>query len=117
MGKVEGRICEGTQLHVGGKDVEVDRALPRSEYLSGACFRHASSVVVASPFFNSARVSKPFVPLKMDAMKPLHKPSAGYERKGIPLQPVDLISTMDNSPARIDMRKGDVQCSHWTANW
>lgn len=118
VGKRDPPYSEGRPMFVGGKDIELDRSITRAEFLSGTCFGDSmaySSVQTASTSKPTA-LNKQFVPLKIG---PSHQPSSASERKIVPLQPVDLLSTVsNNSPKKaLPSIKGEVRDSYWTANW
>ena len=120
IGKLEPPIYEGKNFEVAGKELEVDRVMLRAEYLSGACFGRTTSLDLTAAIPNPARPSKQFVPLKLNSLPPLgvpHQPPTGPERKGIPLQAVNLISTVNNSPTKSNFANCKVEDSHWTGNW
>ncbi|KAJ7647498.1 SNF2 family N-terminal domain-containing protein [Roridomyces roridus] len=107
-------------LNIGGKDVELDRAITRHDYLSGACFGFGSSVAVSQVSIAStskpSALSKQFVPLKIGTPSRLEPSTSGVERRAVPLQPVDLLSTVNNNAPK-DSTTVKVEDSYWTANW
>ncbi|TDL24190.1 hypothetical protein BD410DRAFT_745512 [Rickenella mellea] len=115
----------GTNLTVNGKDMEVDCAIPRSEFFSGACFgknagTSSTSTGDAKPSYaSSSSLSKKFTPLKpvlLNPSKPGPSRTAALEntdKKGISLHPVDLVQ----APAGNENLVGDHKESYWTANW
>ncbi|KAJ6607761.1 SNF2 family N-terminal domain-containing protein [Mycena sp. CBHHK59/15] len=114
---------EGRSLVVGGKDVELDIAITRADFLSGACFGSGTtySAATASSSTNKpTALSKQFVPLKIKSTTSLPSTANGVsERKVLPLQPVDLLSTLNNdtkSPKNA-FPTIKVEDSYWTANW
>ncbi|KAJ7188473.1 SNF2 family N-terminal domain-containing protein [Mycena filopes] len=122
-GKRDAPYVVGRNMVVGGKDVELDRPITRNEYLSGTCFGDGASygaVQIASTSKPTA-LSKQFVPLKIGKPStPLHaQASTSVERRIVPLQPVDLLSTLNNkSPiAKKTLPSLKVEDSYWTANW
>jgi DNA repair and recombination protein RAD54B len=117
---VELPIYEGKNFELSGKVLEVDAAISRADYFSGACFGRTTSLASSSAIPHAAGLSKPFIPPKIDAL-PEHIAPRRYstpsERKAIPLQPVDLISTVKNCPTGPSFANPKVEDSHWTANW
>ncbi|KAK7057394.1 SNF2 family N-terminal domain-containing protein [Favolaschia claudopus] len=111
-----GSYVEGRASSVGGKDIELDRPITRSEYLSGTCFgdsaSYTSTSMASSSTSKPTALSKQFVPLKIGVA-----PSAPSSvKKIVPLQPVDLLSTTNNkSPKKSTPIKREE--SYWTANW
>ncbi|KAF7362053.1 hypothetical protein MVEN_00550700 [Mycena venus] len=122
-GKRDPPYHEGRNTSVGGKDIELDRAITREEFLAGTCFGDSasySSMQTASTSRPTA-LSKQFVPLKINPSAPSHAQAStsGSERKIVPLQPVDLLSTINNkSPKKaLPSIKAEARDSYWTANW
>ncbi|KAJ7078907.1 SNF2 family N-terminal domain-containing protein [Mycena belliarum] len=123
VGKRDPSVYEiGRNLVVGGKDIELDRPITRAEFLSGSCFGDSAayaSIQIAGPSTSKpTAVSKQFIPLKIKV--PRSEPSTStLERKIVPLQPVDLLSTLaNNSPQKAPTESaGKGEDSYWTANW
>jgi len=116
---------EGSQLHVGNKELQIDRAMQPSEYLSGACFGRGGIVdTPLPPLTNSIALSKQFLPLKPVALNPSFvrppappKPEASVpRRKVIGLEPVSLLSQQVMQPKVQSESSNDTQ-SYWTVNW
>ncbi|KAJ7039247.1 SNF2 family N-terminal domain-containing protein [Mycena alexandri] len=112
----------GRNMVVGGKDIELDRAITRAEYLSGTCFGDGASYAAIQTTSTSkpTALSKQFVPLKIDkSSTPLHVQAStgGSERRIVPLQPVDLLSTLNNKSPKKTLPSIKVEDSYWTANW
>ncbi|KAJ7675096.1 SNF2 family N-terminal domain-containing protein [Mycena rosella] len=117
----------GRNLTVGGKDVELDRSITRAEYLSGTCFGESASysaIQTAGPSTSTSKpaaVSKQFIPLKIKASTPSRPPlpSGSDSRRVVPLQPVDLLSTISNNSPKKAVPAPAVkgEDSYWTANW
>ncbi|KAJ7928623.1 SNF2 family N-terminal domain-containing protein [Mycena leptocephala] len=113
----------GRNLSVGGKDLELDRAITRSEYLSGTCFGDAASYsAVQTTSFSTSKptaLSKQFIPLKIKPSTPSHgqASTSGSDRKLVPLQPVDLLSTINNKSPKKTLPSIKAEDSYWTANW
>lgn len=119
FGKVDWPLREGKELLLGGKEIELERAITKADYLSGRCFgRSNGSPPVPTPH-SQVGLSKKFIPLKINAIstpKP-HIPSPSVpRRRNEPLQPVDPISVGNNLPLKNNdgIGSGD---SYWTANW
>ncbi|KAH7915224.1 P-loop containing nucleoside triphosphate hydrolase protein [Hygrophoropsis aurantiaca] len=106
------KAVEGGEYHFGGKDIGIDHAISRGDYLTGKCFGRGSGANRSSSSSSSSKAIKQFMPLKpMKSSTPYKAPS--IEKKGITLHPVDLLSTRtDAGPS-----KPKSQSSHWTANW
>jgi DNA repair and recombination protein RAD54B len=114
----------GVQLTVGNKELEVDRAMQPSEYLSGACFgRGGMGDAPLPPLTNSVSLSKQFVPLRPVALNPstIRLPSAPEssvsQRKVIELEPVSLLSRPTGPSSKGQSGSDDDAQSYWTANW
>lgn len=123
-GKIGSNTLEnGVQLTVGNKELEIDRAMQPSEYLSGACFgRGGTGDAPLPPLTNSVALSRQFVPLRPVALNPsaVRLPTAPESsvsrRKVIELEPVSLVSGPMASSSKGQSGGDDVQ-SYWTANW
>lgn len=110
-------VREGAQFSFNGKELEVDRAVSREEFFSGSCFGSGGNFSApAAPSSRYPGPSKQFNPPISATSKTSCKPP-NAERRGIPLQPVDLLSTIDNSQVKDEFPKLKVEDSHWTANW
>lgn len=114
-GTIDGEpIAAGTELKVGGKELEIDCAVSRADYLSGACFGRAAAGSTQSESVQSAApVRKQFAPLQPKNSSSFKPPVVS---KGIPLQPVDLLSTVPTLPSRNDKVTSEKK-SHWSAQW
>ncbi|KAJ7124910.1 SNF2 family N-terminal domain-containing protein [Mycena epipterygia] len=123
-GKRDPPYVEGRNLVVGGKDIELDRAITRTEYLSGTCFGdstpYSSVQVVGSSTSKPTALSKQFVPLKIKTST-TSRPQASTsvpDRRVVPLQPVDLLSSViGNKSPKKALPTIKVEDSYWTANW
>ena len=114
----------GVQLTVGNKELEIDRAMQPSEYLSGACFgRGGMGDAPLPPLTNSVSLSKQFVPLRPVALNPstIRVPSAPEssvsQRKVIELEPVSLVSRPTGPSSKGQSGSDHDAQSYWTANW
>lgn len=124
-GKIGSNILEnGVQLTVGNKELEIDRAMQPSEYLSGACFgRGGTSDAPLPPLTNSVSLSRQFVPLRPVALNPstIRPPTAPESsvsrRKAIDLEPVSLLSGPTSSSSKGQSGGDDDSQTYWTANW
>ena len=117
---------EGSQLSLGNKELEIDRAMQPSEYLSGACFGRGGIVDSSlPPLTNSTALTKQFIPLKPVALNPsVVRPPALPEseasvsqKKVIQLEPVNLLSQQVTQPPKAQSESGNDAQSYWTANW
>lgn len=113
----------GVQLTLGNKELEIDRGMQPSEYLSGACFgRGGMGDASLPPLTNSVSLAKQFVPLRPVALNPstIRLPTAPEtsvsHRKVIELEPVSLVSRPTAMSKQQSGHDDDAQ-SYWTANW
>ncbi|OSX66624.1 hypothetical protein POSPLADRAFT_1044000 [Postia placenta MAD-698-R-SB12] len=109
-------IAEGVNFTVGNKELEIDRAVQRSEFLSGSCF--GNSAASSSPGLLSTGASgKQFTPLKPKTMNgfkvPTRVPSADT-KQGVQLEPINLITRGDDPLVKAQDHS---QVSFWIANW
>lgn len=113
-------VCDGATYLLNGKDIEIDRRIPREEYLSGACFGRGPAVVypVAAPS-TSGTLTKKFVPLKPMVLNPavVKRPSTAASSSKVALEPVGLLASTENMPARASSSKSSGNDTYWTANW
>ena len=113
----------GVQLTVGNKQLELDRAMQPSEYLSGACFGRGGMGDAPLPLTNSVSLSRQFVPLRPVALNPstIRPPTAAEpsipQRKVIELEPVSLLSRSTAPPSKGQSGGDDDAQSYWTVNW
>ncbi|KAI9463687.1 P-loop containing nucleoside triphosphate hydrolase protein [Lactarius psammicola] len=124
-GSIGSDILEnGVQLTVGNKELEIDRAMQPSEYLSGSCFgRGGTGDAPLPPLTNSVSLLRQFVPLRPVALNPstIRPPTAPESsvslRKVIELEPVSLLSR-PTAPSPKGQSGGDDDAqSYWTVNW
>ena len=96
-GKVSLPLFEGKGLFLGSKEIELERLIPRGEFLSGICFGHS---------LPSSSVSCPVTKVKQPAFKlPHNKENSELSN------PVDQVTT---GAAPQDITNYSL---HWTANW
>ncbi|KIM91969.1 hypothetical protein PILCRDRAFT_809966 [Piloderma croceum F 1598] len=112
-GKLEchGTLVEGAECKLSGREMEIDCAISRADYLSGACFGRGAST---TPTTKSSAFSRQFVQPKI---KPTTLSSSMPARKGILLEPVDLISTTGHRPDKNNIAKAKPESTYWTAVW
>jgi DNA repair and recombination protein RAD54B len=111
-------------LSVGNKELQIDRVLQASEYLSGACFgRGAIGDIQLPRLTNSAALSRQFTPLKPVALNPptvrLRAPPVASvsQGKAIDLEPVNLLSQPVLPSSNVHSEGGNNVHLYWTANW
>jgi DNA repair and recombination protein RAD54B len=112
-GKLEchGTLVEGAECKLSGREMEIDCAISRADYLSGACFGRSASTTLTT---TSSALSRQFVQPKI---KPTSLSSSMPARKGILLEPVDLISTTGHRPDKNNITKAKPESTYWTAVW
>ena len=109
---------------MGNKELQIDRAMQASEYLSGACFgRTGTSDIQPPPLTNSGALSRQFTPLKPVALNPTTvrrpaQPKASVPQgKVIDLEPVNLLSQPAIPSSNVPLEGGNDADLYWTANW
>lgn len=108
---------------MGNKELQIDRAMQASEYLSGACFgRAGTGDIQLPPLTNSGALSRQFTPLKPVALNPtVHLPAppraSVSQGKVIDLEPVNLLSQPVIPSSNVTLEGGNDADLYWTANW
>ena len=100
-------LFEGRNLFFASKEVELERTIPRSQFLSGLCFGKAPAIMIASPPVESnAHAVKKFIP---PSSNPRGRSETSHklevEGKSIPTSDNNL-SIITNQPS-----------THWIVNW
>jgi DNA repair and recombination protein RAD54B len=115
---------EGAQLSVGNKELQIDRTMQSSEYLSGSCFGRGGIGDTTLPrLTNSTMLSKQFIPLKPVALNPssVRLPSQREAsippKKVIELEPINLLSQPVAPSSKAESEGDDDAQSYWTTNW
>ncbi|KAI0344614.1 hypothetical protein BDW22DRAFT_1482814 [Trametopsis cervina] len=95
------KIGDGSEFSLGGKELQIDRAIQASEYFSGTCF--ANGVVVNAPepattLRSSATAAKQFTPLK---------PRNGLNFKGPSFVRQPLASSSKSASLQASVREKD----------
>jgi DNA repair and recombination protein RAD54B len=115
---------EGAQLNVGNKELQIDRTMQPSEYLSGSCFGRGGIGETTLPrLTNSTMLSKQFIPLKPVALNPssVRLPSSREAsippKKVIELEPITLLSRPVAPSSKAESEGDNDAQSYWTANW
>lgn len=121
MGRFEPPFVQGRSGALNGKEIELDRPITRAEYLSGSCFGD-QVFATSGPSTLPKVLSKQFIPLKPRPLPAVKCTGPGQpqapESKGVPLQPVNLLSSLENSSPKPTISKVEgEEDSHWTANW
>ncbi|OCH90260.1 hypothetical protein OBBRIDRAFT_731106 [Obba rivulosa] len=110
------RIDEGVNFSVGSKELEVEYAVKREDFLSGKCFGLGKSTNASANLGNTNAVAKQFKPLRPKVMNnSVHSSLASApdsKGKGIQLEAVDLVSA---GKSRVVENKDSN--SFWTVNW
>ncbi|PCH43504.1 hypothetical protein WOLCODRAFT_164492 [Wolfiporia cocos MD-104 SS10] len=108
-------FAEGVNFTIGGKEIEIERPIPRSEYLSGACFGR-SALSASAVKSASSTLTKQFVPLRPKVANAYQTatsaPKECSEKKGITLEAVQLVAT-----EKRHSQKENIRSSYWIANW
>jgi|GEM_PF-3841279 hypothetical protein len=115
-GRPEFPIRKGKEFSMSGREFEVDRVIPPADFISGACFGHATPFnLPQATVTSSSVVSKPFLPPHRNPDL-ANKMLSVSNRKVVPLQPVNLASSNELIPD-ILLRAEQVNDSHWTCYW
>ncbi|KAF9451278.1 RAD54B protein [Macrolepiota fuliginosa MF-IS2] len=114
LGSIEGALEEGREYSVGGKEIELDRTITKADFTSGRCFGNGLGGSTPATAASAVRTKSNFVP-------PMRKlPVQNAEKKGIPLQPVDLASRVNTPSAATTVEQTSAKAvppTYWTANW
>ncbi|KAL0956101.1 hypothetical protein HGRIS_002269 [Hohenbuehelia grisea] len=119
-GRLSQDISVGSFFVLGNKEFEVDRAIPRGDYLSGACFGRAPATSVRqayAPRHTAKQFMPPTLKVPNATVHPLTANVLASERPQVPLQPVNLYSTTNNTASGHSDTAGRSSACHWTANW
>ncbi|KAJ3574655.1 hypothetical protein NP233_g1623 [Leucocoprinus birnbaumii] len=118
-GSIDGTLEEGVEYSVGGKDIGLDRQITKSEFNTGCCFGNGLGNSISTP--STSNISLPTSRKKTNFVSPtIRKVSTPLaEKRGIPLQPVDLVSNINTPPSNnVEQPSNKVSGpSYWTANW
>ncbi|KLO18384.1 hypothetical protein SCHPADRAFT_899782 [Schizopora paradoxa] len=117
--------CIGTMLMMQGREMEVDCAVSRDEYLSGRVFGRGGLSTTAPDnsgpptSVSSSKLTKKFVPLRpVTNNAPLQRQqgasgtSIPKPRQGVELELVDLV----NSSTKASRKDASIK-THWIAHW
>lgn len=116
VGKAEWPLHEGRTFYVATKEIELERPLTKSEYLSGRCF-DAPGVSTGSPSVpNNGGLSRQFVPLKIN-YPPILPSGISESKRSAPMRPADPLLAVGNSSLLKEHTGLENSASHWTANW
>jgi len=109
-GKAEAPLFEGKSFFVGAKEVELDRPILRTEFLSGQCFGRHNSIQGRDTFgtqVDLVHVKKFVPPVVM--------------KKSLEGAPSDVrtrcLQSEDGPVQNFDGVGSKVRKSYWTANW
>ncbi len=115
--------CVGTMLFLQSREMEVECAVSRDDYLSGRIFGRGGGRtqddLVPQKSASTSKLTKKFVPLRpVTNNAPFQRPqaasgSSSNHRQGIQLEPVDLI----NSSVKSNKATSASESVHWTAHW
>ncbi|KAH8107828.1 P-loop containing nucleoside triphosphate hydrolase protein [Cristinia sonorae] len=113
-----GKLGVGSQLVLGGKELEIDCAIKKEDYLSGKCFtRGGASSPPPTVIRNTGASTKQFVPLRPKSLNNGFKPPSFLQR-GPPIAGPSRAAaevTVIETPVT-DVVKSGVS-SYWTVNW
>ncbi|CCM04369.1 uncharacterized protein FIBRA_06542 [Fibroporia radiculosa] len=109
------QITEGANFTVGGKELEVDRPMDRSEFYRGTCFsKNAMTSPLLVPPISGAS-SRQFTPLRPKALSSFKPPTmtsnTATSKRGIELEPINLVASGETP------LKQKAHDSSWTVNW
>ena len=117
VGKAEWPLYEGRTFCVSTKEIELERSLTKSEYLSGQCFGGSNIMTCPESAPNSeVRLSRQFVPLKMICPPSLNL-SVPESKHSVPIQFITPSSTAQECSSKSDDASLESGASHWTVNW
>jgi DNA repair and recombination protein RAD54B len=106
-GKVTLPLFEGRNLFFASKEVELERTIPRSQFLSGLCFGKAPAIMIASPpVASNTHAAKKFTPPSSNS-RGRSETSHKLEVEG------ESIPTSDNKLSIITNQPS----THWIVNW
>ena len=107
-GKVTLPLCEGRNLFFASKEVELERTIPRSQFLSGLCFGKAPTIttIASPPFVSNTHSVKKFIPPSSNS-RGRSETSHKLEVEG------ESIPTSDNKFSIITNQPS----THWIVNW
>ena len=104
-GKVTLPLCEGRNLFFASKEVELERTIPWSQFLSGLCFGKAPAITVTSPsVLPNTHAMKKFIPPSTTS-RSVTSPKPVVEGESIP--------TSDNKLSIVTNKLS----THWIVNW
>jgi DNA repair and recombination protein RAD54B len=117
VGKAEWPLFEGRMFSVSTKEIELERALTKSEYLSGLCFGSPNITTEPGTAPNKIdRLSRQFIPLTTNY--PVSKAGINEAnlKQNIPVGAVVPLTAHDTSPQNGDSGS-KTRATYWTANW
>ncbi|KZV80511.1 hypothetical protein EXIGLDRAFT_845467 [Exidia glandulosa HHB12029] len=106
-------LADGVPLTLGGKELELECAIPVADFLSGKCFGKGgdiAAVLPVPPIASSA--SKGYVPLKLS----VSTPTPASAKKYIDLEPVNMLSKF-NTPRASSSSVPATSDSYWSVTW
>lgn len=114
-GKADFPLFEGKNIKVNGKELELDRAISESEYLSGTCFTGTASGALLPTSLSSTGLAKQFAPLKINSTTTKSKSNfvQAKPKPGPVVQPPLPMA----GPSAQSATGTQTKESHWTANW
>ncbi|KAF8160977.1 SNF2 family N-terminal domain-containing protein [Crassisporium funariophilum] len=117
-GKAPLPLYEGKSFFFGPKEIELERPIPRSQFLSGVCFGSSVDTIVApSVIHGNCLTIRKFMPPSLSSRnlipEIIQDPSLG----GKPSDYAPKRQELSSSIAEEAGRAVTIQSSHWTANW
>ncbi|EMD37765.1 hypothetical protein CERSUDRAFT_94757 [Gelatoporia subvermispora B] len=110
------RISEGVNFSVGSKELEVEYAVKREDFLSGKCFGRGVSSNASTSLGSTSASAKQFKPLRPVVVNTpsfiAPPPAPNPKHTGIQLEAVNLTSSKKS--ATVEAAGG---ASFWTVNW
>ncbi|KEP49875.1 putative RAD54-DNA-dependent ATPase of the Snf2p family protein [Rhizoctonia solani 123E] len=116
-GKIVGELAEGAGIKLGGREIQIEREVPPSEFLSGKVFGGATSSYQPAgktATLNPARQSG-FVALKFNAPRLPNIVKAPSHVKGKSVNRMDVQPKPTATP--LQPKAAPVVGLYWTANW
>jgi DNA repair and recombination protein RAD54B len=118
-------VSEGANYQLGNKDIEIDRAVSREEYMSGACFGKgpamsypaATSATTLSGAVKNMTLTKKYVPLKQVALNVTRLSASESRGKGVERPSGSTRSLNEGQAEASTVKAAGAGDQYWTANW
>ncbi|CAE6469879.1 unnamed protein product [Rhizoctonia solani] len=114
-GKILGELVEGAEIKLGGREIQIEREVPSSEFLSGKIFSGGASSYqpVEKSTLNPPRQTG-FVAPKFNSSR---LPNVGKTTADVKGKGVDCRSVQSPAAAPPPAKTAPVAGLYWTANW